>query len=107
VLNSSVNLEYVLVHAKASRSRASAKRPFLLRALGLKLPAGACKALIHGAGAEALEQAGGTVEAGQGRRDGKRQRKVDAEDWGCGGTEGLGHAMDLVVGAVLERRSGV
>jgi hypothetical protein len=46
---------------------------FRLRALGLKLPAaaGACKALIHGAGAEALEQAGGTVEASQGRRDEK------------------------------------
>jgi hypothetical protein len=34
------------------------------------------------------------------------ERKVDAEDWGCGGAEGLGRAIDLIVGAVLERRSG-
>ena len=34
------------------------------------------------------------------------ERKVDAEDWRYGGTEGLGRAIDLIVGAVLERRSG-
>jgi hypothetical protein len=61
-LKCSINLEHVPAHAKASGSRASAKRHLpLLRALRLKLPAGARKALIHGAGAEALEQAGGTV----------------------------------------------